>query len=132
MKFFPSRLARVESEYRVEVKLQDHKSSELLPASCAGIMVNISQGGACLVLFKLMLEGKHLFFSTLNNEHHHLVVLIENPVSPKETVIIPACSVWMDSCFHKGESAFKIGISFHERQKELFQNFKKLRKEEQA
>lgn len=126
MRFFSPRLLRVESEYRVGVRLQDNKSGELLPASCFGIMVNISQEGACLVLSKMLLEGRHLFFSTLNNEHHHLVLLIENPVLRDETFIISARSVWMDSCHHKEEPAFKIGLCFHDRQKRLFQLFKKL------
>ena len=126
MIFFSPRLLRLKLEYRVGVRLQDNKKGELLPASCSGVIVNISQEGACLVLSKMLLEGRHLFFSTLNNEHHHLVLLIENPTLGDETFIISARSVWMDSCHYKEAPAFKIGLRFHDRQKKLLQLFKKL------
>ena len=132
MKFFPSRLLRVESEYRVEVRLHDNKNGALLPSACSGVMVNISKGGACLVLFKMLIEGRHLFFSTLNDGHHHLVLLIENPALSNETFMIPARSVWMDSYHYKGEPAFKIGLCFHEKQQNVFQIFKKLRRQDQV
>lgn len=126
MGFFSPRLLRVKTECRVRVRLEDSKSAHSSPASCTAVLVNISQGGACLVLSKMLLEGRHLFFSTLKNERHHLVLLIENPESGDETFMVPACSVWMDSCHYKEVPAFKIGISFHEKQKELFHIFKNL------
>ncbi len=125
MSFFSSKLLRVESEYRVRVSLQDNESGELLPGSCFGVMVDISEGGACLVLTKMLLEGKHLFFSTLDNELNRLVLRIENPESSDETFVLSARSVWMDSCRYQNTAAFKIGLCFHDRQKELFQLFKK-------
>lgn len=125
MGFFSPRLSRMESDYRVGVRLQDDNSGELLPGSCFGVITSISQGGACLVLSKMMLEGKHLFFSTLNNERYHLVLLVENPKLRDEIIQVPARSVWMDSCRYKDESAFKIGLCFHEKQKKLFQLFKR-------
>ena len=125
MSFFFSKLLRVDSEYRVGVSLQDNESGALLPGSCFGVMVDISEGGACLVLTRMLLEGKHLFFSTLDKELNRLVLLIENPKSRDETFVIHARSVWMDSCRYQNTDAFKIGLCFHDRQKELFQLFKK-------
>ena len=126
MSFFsPRPLLRVESEHRVKVSLQDNINKELLPGSCFGVMVNISQGGACLVLSKMLLEGRHLFFSTLNNEHFHLVLSIENPESGDDTFTVSARSVWMDSCRYQNTAAFKVGLCFHDSQKEIFQLFKK-------
>ncbi len=127
MSFFSPRSLRVESEHRVRVSLQDSISGELLPGSCFGVMVNISEGGACLVLSRMLLEGRHLFFSTLNTERNHLVLLIENPESGDETFTVSARSVWMDSCHYQNEAAFKIGLCFHDSQKKLFQLFKKNR-----
>ncbi len=125
MSFFSSRPLRLGSEPRVRVSLQDTISGERLPGSCVGVMVNISQGGACLVLTKMLLEGRHLFFSTLNNESYHLVLLIENPELRDEIFTVSARSVWMDSCHYQNTAAFKVGLCFHDRQKELFQLFKK-------
>ncbi len=125
MSLFSPRSFRAKSEQRIIVSLQDTISGELLPGSCVGIMVNISQGGACLVLFKMLLEGRHLFFSTLNNEDYHLVLCIENLKSGDENFTVSARSVWMDSCHYQNEAAFKIGICFQDRQKELFQFVKK-------
>lgn len=78
MSFLAPRLLRVELEYRIGVSLQD-KNGERLSGSCAGVMISISQGGACLILSRMLPGGRHLFFSTLNNERYHLLLLVENP-----------------------------------------------------
>ena len=88
-------------------------------------MVNISQGGGCLVLSQMLLEGKHLFFSTLNNDRYHLALQIDNPESSDESFEVSARSVWMDSCQYKEEPAFKVGLSFHDSQKKLFRLLKR-------
>ncbi len=125
MTFFSLRPLRVKSECRVEIRLQNRGSGELLPGLCTGVMVNVSRGGAGLVLSQMLLEGRHLFFSTLNNDQYHLVLFIENPGSSDESFAIPARSVWMDSCRYRDEPAFNMGVCFHERQKKLFNIFKR-------
>lgn len=125
MAIFSSRPLRLESECRVRISLQESKSGECLPGSCSGTMVNISQGGGCLVLSQMLLEGKHLFFSTLNSDRYHLALQIDNPESSDESFEVSARSVWMDSCQYKEEPAFKVGLSFHDNQKKLFRLFKR-------
>jgi len=125
MIFFSSRLVRLESEHRLGVRLQESESGKLLPGLFSGVMVNISQVGACIMVSKMLLDGKHLFFSTLDSDEYNLVLLIDKPASGDQSFVIPASSVWMDSCHHENAAAFKIGLCFHERQKELFQLFKK-------
>ena len=126
MIFFPSRLLRLETEHRVKIALQEWGRGDLLPGEpLGGVMVSISQGGACLVLSKILLGGRHLFFSTLNNDQYNLVLLLAPLKAGDEDFAIPARSVWMDSCFYKRQPAFKIGLSFHERQKQLFRLFKR-------
>jgi len=61
MIFFTPRLLRVEAEYRVGVGLQNRNGVHL-PGSCSGVMTSISQDGACLILSRMLLEGRHLFF----------------------------------------------------------------------
>lgn len=124
MTFFSPRPLRLESEFRVMISMQECGSTDLLPGSSSGIMVDISEGGACLVLSKVVSEGRHLFFSTLDSDRYNLVLLIENPRSSDESFTVPARSVWMDSCLYKKKPAFKIGLCFHERQKKLFRLFK--------
>lgn len=126
MIFLLSRLLRSETEYRVKISMQERGRGELLPGEpLACVMVNISREGACLVLSKILLEGRHLFFTTLNNDQYHLVILLANPETGEESFAIPASSVWMDSCIYKKQPAFKIGLCFHERQKKLYRLFKR-------
>ncbi len=125
MIFFSPRLLRLESEYRVGIRLQESDSGDFMPGLCSGVMVNISRGGVCLVLSQMLLEGKHLFFSALDSDRYNLVLLIDNPESGEHSFAIPARSVWMDSCHYDNAPAFKIGLCFYEQQKELFQLFKK-------
>lgn len=105
--------------------MQESKSGNFLPGVCSGVMVNISQGGACIMLSKMLLEGKHLFFSALDSDQYNLVLLIDNPQSDDQSFVIPASSVWMDSCNYENAPAFKMGLCFHEPQRDLFQLFKK-------
>jgi hypothetical protein len=126
MIFILSRLLRLETEYRGKIALQERGRGDLLPGEPLGcVMVNISRKGACLVLSKILLEGRHLFFTALNNDQYHLVLLLVNPKTGEESFEIPASSVWMDSCIYKKQPAFKIGLCFHERQKKLFRLFKR-------
>jgi len=96
-----------------------------LPGSCSGVMVDISQEGVCLVLPQMLLEGKHLFFSTLNSDKYHLALLIDSPESDDEVISVSARSVWMDACQYKEEPAFKMGLCFNDRQKGLFKLFRR-------
>jgi hypothetical protein len=116
---------RQEAEHKVRVRLQESKSGESLPGSCSGVMVDISQEGVCLVLPQMLLEGKHLFFSTLNSDTYHLSLIIDNPESDDEVISVSARSIWMDACNYKKEPAFKMGLCFHDRQKGLFKLFRK-------
>ncbi len=125
MIFFPARPVRLISECSVEIGLQERKGGRLLSCSCPGVMVDISEKGTSLVLFQMLLEGRHLFFSTLDNDQYDLVLSINNQETCGESFVIPARSVWMDSCHFNKRPAFKLGICFLEKQKKLFKLFKR-------
>lgn len=125
MIFFSPRPLRLESEYTVTIGLQERQSGLCLPGKCCGVILDISEGGVCLVLTQILLEGKHLFFSTLDSARYHLVLGVANPHSVEESFVISARSVWMDSCHYKKLPAFKVGICFVDRQKNLFRLFKR-------
>ena len=122
---FSPRPLRLESGYMVTIGLQDRQSGLRLPGRCSGVIVDISKGGLCLVLSQILLEGKHLFFSTLDSDRYHLDLRIINPRSSDESFVISARSVWMDSCHYEKLPAFKIGICFIHSQKKLFRLFKR-------
>ncbi len=124
MAIFAPRPLRLEAECTVEICLQERGKEEFLPGKCEGNLVNLSREGACVVLSQMFLEGRHLFFSTLNNEHYHLVLFIKNPQTANEAFAIPARSIWMDSCQYNQGPAFKMGVSFHQSQKQLFKLIK--------
>ncbi len=125
MIFFSPRPLRLGSEYTVTIGLQERQSGLRLPGKCSAVMVDISEGGLCLVLSQILLERKHLFFSTLDSDRYRLVLGIANPHSVEESFVISARSVWMDSCHYKKLPAFKLGICFVDRQKNLFRLFKR-------
>jgi hypothetical protein len=125
MNFFSARPVRLISGCSVEIGLQERKGGKLLPCSCSGVMVDISEKGTSLVLFQMLLEGRHLFFSTLDNEQYDLVLSINNQDTCGESFLIPARSVWMDSCHFNKRPAFKLSICFLEKQKKFFKLFKR-------
>ncbi len=124
MAIFTTRPLRVGTECTVEIRLQERRTGSYLPGVCPGLLMDISQKGACVVVPKMLLEGKHLFFTTLNSDRYQLIIHIEKPIESVESFTVSAFSIWMDSFLSEGKAAFKVGVCFHEIQKELFQFFK--------
>jgi hypothetical protein len=109
----------------MSVGLQDMHTGTHLPGLITATVINFSPQGACLVVPKMTINGKHLFYTTLNNDCYNLLLYAEGPKNIEEEFIIAAQSVWMDICEHQGKSAFKVGIRFLHSQKDLYKLFKK-------
>ena len=120
---FLFRSHRIEHELSMNVGLQDLHTgkplSELMPA----VVINFSPEGACLILSRLTINGKHIFYETLNNDSCNLLLYPEGLNDFDDESIIVARSVWLDTYEHVNKPAFKIGISFLQNQKELFSFF---------
>lgn len=108
----------------MSVGLQDMITGIPLSGLISTTVINFSPDGACLILPKLLVSGKHLFYSTLNSDSYNLLLYFEDPHDTEEELIIAARSVWMDTCEHHGKPAFKIGIRFVHNQKNLYKIFR--------
>lgn len=120
---FAFRAPRIETNIPVFLRLQENDTEHLHPGSVSATMVNISKSGACLLIPKLLINGKHLFFATLNSTHI-MILQSEEITGNTKKFNISAQSVWMDSCKHDNRLCFKVGICFTTPQKKLFQNIK--------
>lgn len=120
---FAFRDPRIDTHIPVVLRIQENGTKQLHPGSVSATIVNISKSGACLVLPKLLINGKHLFFTTLNSTHTLLLQYKENTEKIKICDIF-AQSVWMDSYKDDNRLCFKIGICFTSPQKRLFQSIK--------
>ncbi len=107
----------------MNVGLQDMHTGIPLPEVIPTTVINFSPEGACLILSKMTISGIHLFFETLNNDSHYLLLYPEDRNDVDDQSVIIARSVWMDSFEHMSKPAFKIGIRFLENQKELYNFF---------
>lgn len=125
MSVFPFRPPRIETSLPSFVQLQETNSGQPLSAKANATIVNVSAGGACLVVSQLILDKLHLFYDSLDSDTCHLLLRTGKPGEDSETFTITARSVWMDSCDFNGKPAFKIGVSFFQKQKELFAQIKK-------
>jgi hypothetical protein len=108
----------------MSVGLQDMHTSISLPGLITTTVINFSPQGACLLLPTLAINGKHLFYETLNSDSYNLLLHPGDVNGAENGLTIAARSIWMDSCEHMGKSAFKIGIRFLQNQKELYKLFK--------
>jgi hypothetical protein len=122
---FLFRSPRIEYDLIMSVGLQDMHTGAPLPGLITATVINFSPQGACLIVPKMTINGKHLFYTTLNNDCCNLLLYSESPNSVREEFTIAARSVWMDVCEHQGKPAFKIGIHFLHKQKDLYQLFRK-------
>jgi hypothetical protein len=125
MVFFTPKALRIEGECRVDIRLQEYGHKTYLPGVATGVIVNLSKKGACLMLQQMLLEGRHLFFSTLNTESCQLVLFFNLAPESKSPIIVSGRSVWMDYHSAEDKSAFKVGIEFHENQNHLLKIFRK-------
>ncbi len=122
---FLFRAQRIECNLTMSVGLQDRHTGMPLPGVLSTTVINFSSQGACLILPTLAINGKHLFYETLNSDSYNLLLhpIVQDDVEAEFT--IAARSVWMDSCKHMDKPAFKIGIDFLDSQKKLYTFFKR-------
>lgn len=111
---------KIDGDLKVSIGLQDIHSGRIEPAICSGILTDCSEEGGCLLLSRLIVDGKHIFFSTLNSERYHLVIGFDQLASSEHQDGVVARSIWMDSRRRKDSTVFKMGIRFLNRQKDLF------------
>lgn len=100
-------------------------SGKPLPGLITTTVTNFSPQGACLILPKLTINGKHLFYETLNSYSYNLLLYPEGRDGVDDELIIAARSIWMDTCEHMRKPAFKIGIDFLHDQKKLYKLLQK-------
>jgi hypothetical protein len=114
---------RIERKLIMNVGLQDMHTGIALPELLPTTVINFSPEGACLILSKLTINNMHLFYETLNNDSHYLLLYPEDRNDADNQSIITARSVWMDSFEYMDKPAFKVGIRFLQNQKELYNFF---------
>ena len=108
----------------MNVGLQDMHTGSPLPGLTTTTIINFSPEGACLILPNLTISGKHLFYETLNSDSYNLLLYPEGRNGVEDECTIAAKSIWMNSCEHNHKPAFKIGIHFLHKQKELYKRLK--------
>jgi len=121
---FLFRSQRIEHDLNMQVGLQDIHTGEPLPGMTSTTVVNFSPQGACLILPNLIVNGRHLFYATLNKDRYNLLLHFEDRNGIEGECTIAAQPIWMDTCQHLSKPAFKIGIRFLHNQKKLFDLFK--------
>lgn len=121
---FLFRSHRIEHDLIMSVGLQDMHTGIPLPDLITTTVINFSPQGACLILPKLTINDKHLFYETLNSDRYHLLLYPEGRNDIEDESAITARSIWMDSCEHMNKPAFKVGIQFLHNQKVFYKLFK--------
>jgi hypothetical protein len=108
----------------MSVGLQDMITGIPLSDLISTTVINFSPQGACIILPKLTINGKHLFYSTLNSDSYNLLLYFYGQDGIENELTIAARSVWMDTCEHHEKLAFKIGVRFLHNQKGLYKLFR--------
>jgi hypothetical protein len=122
---FLLRSPRIEFELVMSIGLQDSRSGIPLPGQLAATVINFSARGACLIVPKLALNGRHVFYDTLNRDQYNLLLYLGGLESENEISTIAARSIWMNSCEQELQPAFKIGIQFLLNQNRLYKLLRK-------
>jgi hypothetical protein len=113
---------RISIEIPVDVFLQNKTTGKISSRHVNGTLINLSKVGACIIITKVILDGSHLFFTSLEQAENNLFlkdISINDDVS-----CLVATAVWMDICTYNQQPSFKMGIKFQEHQKELYTTLK--------
>ncbi len=121
---FPFKKTRLSSNIPIWLSLQANSNQELHPGRIEATIINISKSGACLLTPKLMIDGRHLFFTTLNSSNS-LVLQSHESIDTIDDFSFTARSIWMDSCQHMDQHFFKVGVCFTTPQNQFFSIIKK-------
>jgi len=113
---------RISIEIPVNVFLQNKSTGKISTRHVTGILVNLSKVGACIIFTKILLDGTHLFFTSLEQAENNLF-LKDFPIND-DASCVTATAVWMDICTYNQQPSFKMGIKFQEDQKELYTTLK--------
>lgn len=122
---FLFRFDRIEHELAMGVGMQETHTGTPLPGLLAALVLNFSPQGGCLILPKLVIEGKHIFYTTLDNDDYNLLLYCQRQDGLEENMTIAARPVWLDSSEYNKRAVFKIGVQFLESQKELYKQLKR-------
>ncbi len=126
MDAFSFRPSRIKKEFAMCVSLQDIQTGECVADLSTATVINFSPEGACLLLTRLIFNGKHIFYSTLDSDSYNLLLSPEAQNNGSDDAFsITAQSVWMDTCNYERQPAFKIGIRFLKKQNKVFKLLKK-------
>lgn len=109
----------------MSIGLLDIRKGTALPGLLTTTVINFSRRGACLILPTLSLNGRHVFFETLNSDRFNLLLHPGKQEGDNIVSTIAARSIWMDSCEHMQQAAFKMGIQFLHDQNFLYKHLKK-------
>jgi hypothetical protein len=124
MSAFNFRNRRIETNFEIKLRLQKNSTGQVLDGEIASTVINVSKSGACLILSELFLDRIHLFFSTLKQKSHTLILDLSQQNTGDEA-IIHAKSIWMDRYPHDADPTFVMGIQFLEKQSSLYTHLKK-------
>ncbi len=113
---------RISIEIPVNVFLQNKTTGKISSRHAPGTLVNLSKVGACIIFTKIILDGTHLFFTSLEQAENNLF-LKDFSVNDAESCVV-ATAVWMDICTYNQQPSFKMGIKFQEDQKQLYSTLK--------
>lgn len=123
---FPFRPHRINTNIEIKVRLQENNPENIFEDEVIATAINVSKGGACLIFPRIFINGVHLFFSTLRDDTHSLVLhYADNESNSKEEFTISAQSVWMDSIDREDGPGFKVGVRFTNQQNTLYDSLKK-------
>ena len=120
---FTLKKTRIVSNLPIWIRLQETSTKQLHPGQGNATIVNISKDGACLHIPQPLINGKHLFYATLNSTHT-LLLQSQDTTNKIDDFSISAQSVWMDSFKHVNKLWFKVGVCFTTPQIQLFKTLK--------
>jgi hypothetical protein len=74
----------------MRVGLQDMHTGIPQPGLITVTVTNFSPQGACLILPNLTINGKHLFYATLNSDSYNLLLYLEGQNGIEDNLTIAA------------------------------------------
>lgn len=104
------RAPRTEVEMPIALILRDEKQGTVLVGPVQGMLTALSSYGAGLMLNKICIEGKHLFYAPQDDPSKILFLEIEQ--EENTALSIPVYPVWFNCDEEDEDNPFQMGIEF--------------------
>ncbi|MCX5871112.1 MAG: PilZ domain-containing protein [Deltaproteobacteria bacterium] len=104
---------RTSTQQDVDLYLYDRNNDSQLTGRVTALLLDLSKQGARLEFSQVLIDGKHLFYATLDSDAIFIAIVFPpTDDDPEKITTLLARPVWFDRNMEDSAMPFKMGVQF--------------------